>query len=165
MEPTIKISLDFSGLKDILKGCKVLENSVVRSGVLEGDNETISEAYLNEFGGETEYKDGPHAGEKVMVPPRSFVRYPAEHAASEAFNKAKDILANGINKANAQIAVEVVGQEIEKAQKEALETNGSNVPGWVKHNDPRTVATKGFDRPLWSRRGETFPIKHEVIKK
>ena len=165
MESTVKIKLDFSGLNSILKGCDALNNSIIRSGVLGGDKETIQEAYLNEFGGETEYRNGPYKGEKVMVPPRSFVRAPAEHSAKTAFEKAKNVLENGINQANAKIALEMVGQEIEGAQKKALETNGDNVPGWVKHNDPRTVATKGFDRPLWSRRGETFPISYEVVKK
>lgn len=165
MESTINIKLDFSGLKSIIDACDTLDNTVARCGVLEGDAQTIGEAYLNEFGGETVYRDGPFAGEKVLVPPRSFVRYPAEHEAKKAFKKAKDILSNGLTRANAQIAIETVGQQIEEAQRKALETNGSNVPGWVKHNEPRTVATKGFDKPLWSRRNETFPISHEVVKK
>lgn len=165
MESTINIKLDFSGLKSIIDACDTLDTTVVRSGVLGGDAQTIGKAFLNEYGGETVYDSGPFAGEKVLVPPRSFIRYPAEHTAKKAFKKAKDILSNGLTRANAQIAIEIVGQEIEEAQRKALDTNGSDVPGWVKHNDPRTVATKGFDRPLWSRRGETFPISHEVVKK
>lgn len=165
MESTINIKLDFSGLKSIFDGCNVLDSNVVEAGVLDGDNQTISEAYLNEFGGETVYRDGPFAGEKVLVPPRSFVRYPAEHNAKKAFKKAKEILSKGINRANAQEALDTVGDYIAEAQQKTLETNGGDSPGWVKHNEYRTVATKGFDKPLWSRRNETFPISYKVVRK
>ena len=164
MESTIDIKLDMSGLEPIKKACDILNESKIHSGVLEGDGETLQKAFLNEFGGETEYTSGPFAGEKVLVPPRSFVRAAAEIEAPEAFNKAKKILENGLTQGNAKVAIETVAIAISDAQKDALENNGEKIPGWVQHNDPRTVATKGFDQPLWSRRGETFPISYEVVK-
>lgn len=166
MESTVKIKLDFSGMDKVLQGCKILKESVVRSGVLNGDPETLQKANINELGGVTKYEDGPYKGEEVRVPPRSFVKAPARHRAPEAIKKAIKVLENGINQANSKIALEIIGQEIEDAQIKALERNGEGAnPDWLKHNDPRTVATKGFDRPLWSRRGSTFPIEHEVVRK
>lgn len=164
MESTVKINLDMSGFKQVEKACESLSGCVIHSGVLDGDEETTQAAILNEFGGETEYSSGPYAGEKVLVPPRSFVRAAAELKAPDAFKKATGFLKQGFTEENAEKAIESLGNDIEEAQINALENNGSGIPGWIPHNEPRTVATKGFDKPLWSRRGTTFPITHEVVK-
>ena len=164
MESSVKISLDFGGLEQIKRTCEVFKKAVVRSGVFSDDPQVMKSAILNELGGESQYEDGPYAGEKVLVPPRPFVSIPAERTAPEAIDKMGEILANGFTKENAIESLAVVGATIADAQKLALETNGSNVPGWKQHNEPRTIATKGFDKPLWSRRGETFPIKFEVVE-
>ena len=164
MELTVNVKLDMSGFKAVEKACEALSSSKIQSGVLEADSETLAAAYLNEFGGETEYTDGKYAGEKVLVPPRSFVRAAAEIEAPNAFRKAKEILSDGLTKENANKAIISVAEDISKAQRDALENNGEKIPNWVKHNDPRTIETKGFDQPLWSRRGETFPISYEVTK-
>lgn len=164
MESTVKISLDFRGLESIKRTCESIKKSVVRSGVFSDDPRVMESAILNELGGESEYEDGPYAGEKVLVPPRPFVSIPAENSLPDATKKMGEVLAKGFKKENITESLAVVGHTISEAQKKALETNGSNVPGWQKHNEPRTIATKGFDKPLWSRRGETFPIKFEVIE-
>lgn len=165
MESTVNIRLDLSGLDKIKRACQVLSENVIHSGVIDADEETMRAAMLNEYGGETEYEESPYKGEKVMVPPRSFVRAPAELKAAEAFSKAEGILKKGLTEENAQAAIESVGIDIEEAQTKALYTNGSGIPNWVPHNDPRTIAIKGFDKPLWSRRGETFPITHKIVRK
>lgn len=165
MEFTVNTKLDLSGLDKIKEACKSLESRVIESGVLDADAETMHAAILNEFGGEATYREPPYSGEKVLVPPRSFVRAAAELNAPEAFKKATSILQKGLTEENAISAIESIGNDIEEAQRAALDNNGVGIPGWIPKNDPRTVAIKGFDRPLWSRRGETFPITHKVVKK
>lgn len=164
MESTINVKLDFSGLEPIKKACKILDESKIHSGVLDEDPQVQQKAFLNEYGGWSVYDSGPFMGERVLVPPRSFVRAAAEIEAPEAFAKAKKILSNGFTQGNAKVAIETVAIAISDAQKDALDNNGSKIPGWIQHNEPRTVATKGFDRPLWSRRDKTFPIDYEVVK-
>lgn len=165
MEFTVKTELDMSGFKTIEKFFKLLGSKVAHSGVIKADERTMQAALLNEFGGTTTYSDGPFAGEEVQVPPRSFVRSPAELNAKEIFKKAEDVLKQGFTENNANEAIATLGHETAKKQRDALENNGSGIPGWLQHNEERTIATKGFDKPLWSRRNETFPIDFEVVEK
>lgn len=164
MESTVNISLDFSGLEKIKLACESLKSSIVRSGVFSEDPQVMEAAVLNELGGESEYEDGPFAGEKVLVPPRPFVSVPAERTAPVALEKMAKSLFEDFKKEKIRESLAGVGSMIAEEQRKALDTNGSNVPGWRQHNEPRTIATKGFDKPLWSRRHETFPIKYEVIE-
>ena len=165
MELTVKTKLDMSGFSALEKVCKLLNSKVAHSGVIRADGETLKAAALNEFGGVTTYSDGPFAGEEVSVPPRSFVRAPAELSAVENFKKAAEVLKNGLTEENANEAFATLGFETAEKQRDALNNNGSGIPGWIPHNEERTVITKGFDKPLWSRRGETFPIDFEVVEK
>lgn len=165
MESTVNLKLDFDGLNKIMKACDFLNSTQVRSGVLNGDSETLKKAHLNEKGGLSVYDRGPYAGETVMVPPRSFVRAPAEHSAKDAFEKASKALSNGFTENNMNRAFDIIGKEISDAQRKAIETNGEGAnPDWLKHNEPRTVATKGFDKPLYTVNNETFPIDYEVVR-
>lgn len=165
MELTVDVKLDLSGFKPIERTCEVLSSTSAISGVIEADAETLTAARLNEYGGKGVYTDGKYAGEEVDIPPRSFVRAPAEIHGKEIGKKGASVLQKGFTEGNALNAIEIMGEEIEKAQKAALENNGSGIPNWLPHNEQRTIETKGFDRPLWSRRGETFPISHKVVTK
>lgn len=165
MESTINVKLDFSGLKKIEKTCKALDSLCVRSGVLEGDAETLQKAELNEGGGPWVYEYGPYAGEPVDVPARSFIHGGARLRLDSAFSRGEKVLKmdftpNGVTK-----ALEAMGAELAEGQNNALEYNGVGIEGWLPHNEYRTVATKGFDRPLWSRRNKTFPISYKVVNK
>lgn len=153
------------GFKPVYDFCKKLNSLAAISGVIDADTETLQTARLNEYGGKSVYTDGKYAGEEVDVPPRSFVRAPAELGAKEFIKKGASVLKKGLTPENAENAVETMGAEVEKAQRDALNNNGSGIPNWLPHNEPRTIETKGFDRPLWSRRGETFPISHKVVTK
>ena len=156
------VTLDMTKFDELRRNLQYLSTKVIKSGVLNADPKTMEAAILNEFGGIATYGEAPFKGEKVNVPARSFIHYPAEHAAEKAFKETGKFLKDGIDKDSIDKLVDYVGEMVENEQKKALETNGSNVPNWVKHNDPRTIAIKGFDRPLWSRRDETFPISREV---
>ena len=165
MESTVNLKLDFSGLNRIVKACGLLNKTTVRSGVLKADSETLQKAHLNEKGGLSFYDRGPYAGEAVMVPPRSFVRAPAEHSAKDAFEKASKHLSSKFDEDNIERAFDVIGKEISDAQRKAIETNGEGANSdWLKHNEPRTIATKGFDKPLYTVNNETFPIDYEVVR-
>lgn len=166
MESTINVKLDMSGIKPIEKACNYLNSRVAQSGVIDADSETMYEAEFNAVkGGQRTYDSGPFAGETVDVPVRPFIDKPVELFSFEIFEKAVNVLKGGLTEQNAEKALEVLGEESSKKQRDTLYNNGAWIPGWVEHNDPRTVATKGFDQPLWSRRGETFPISYEVVKK
>lgn len=165
MELTVKTELDMSGFRTLEKALDVLKSKVAISGVLNADGRTMKEAAINEFGGKSTYRDGPYAGEEVDVPPRSFIRAPAELSAKENFKKASNELKKGLTEQNAQEALAVLAHDTAQKQKDALNNNGSGIPGWLQHNEERTIATKGFDRPLWSRRNQTFPIDFEVVEK
>lgn len=165
MEFTVKTELDMSGFKTVEKALDVLKSKVAISGVLNADERTMKEAVLNEKGGKSTYRDGPFAGEEVDVPSRSFVRAPAQLFAVDNFEKASNVLKKGLTAQNAQEALALLGHETARRQRDALNDNGSGIPGWLQHNEERTIATKGFDKPLWSRRNETFPIDFEVVEK
>lgn len=165
MELTIKTKLDFGGLNKVVKACDLLNKLRVHSGVINADSETTQKAYLNEFGGVSTYDRGPYVGEEVRVPPRSFVASPAEHSASKAFERASRMFSKGFTETHAEQAVEIIGEEISNAQRRAIEMNGEGAnPDWLKHNEPRTIATKGFDKPLYTTNNETFPIDYEVVR-
>lgn len=165
MELTINTKLDLSGLKAVKKTCQALKNSVAISGVLDADPFTMEEARLNEEGGVSTYREEPYVGETVQVPSRPFISEGAKLRIDDAFKKSADILKADFTPEGVEKALELLGTEAAEGQTNALNYNGAGIAGWVEHNDPRTVAIKGFDRPLWSRRGETFPITHKVVQK
>lgn len=165
MEFTVKTKIDMSGFKKIEKTCEALDHNAAISGVLDADQFTLSEAKLNEEGGASFYRDGPFAGEKVEVPSRPFISEGAKLRIDHAFSKATSILKSDFTPSGVKRALELLGTEAAEGQMNALEYNGAGIAGWLPNNEERTVATKGFDRPLWSRRGETFPITHKVIEK
>lgn len=165
MEFTVKTELDLSGFKQIEKFCNSLNSARIQSGVLKADAKTVEKAKLNEYGGVSVYDRGPYAGEEVRVPPRSFVNAPAEHTAPDALKKASKKFSDGFTESNIEQALDIVGKEVSEAQRRAIETNGNGANAdWVKHNEPRTIATKGFDKPLYTVNNETFPIDYEVVK-
>ena len=148
--------------ENLCRDFQYLSSKAIKVGVLNAEPETIEAAVLNEFGGTATYNEEPFRGETVKVPARSFIQYPSEKAAEKAFKETEKFFREGMNRESMDKLLDYIGEMVENEQKKALETNGSNVPNWVKHNDPRTIAIKGFDRPLWSRRNETFPISREV---
>ena len=140
-------------------------NTVVVSGVINGDADATEKAILNEFGGTGIYESGPYAGQTVIVPARSFVQAPVEL-------NAEDIVSAGANeidfgkKEGLFNALRKMGKKAAEFQENALESNGEGIPGWQKHNSPRTIETKdGLDKPLYTRHNTTFPIDYELQRR
>ena len=159
------IKLDNSGLKEVLKAVEYLKNNVVHSGVINADPETTKIAAMNEFGGHTTYKYGPYAGEPVEVPQRSFIGKSLNRKDKKILDFGFSFFENGFSESNAKSALNGLGDMSSKEQRFAIESNGENVPGWQKWQDYRTIETKGHDRPLFTRNGDTFPIDYEVVRK
>jgi len=156
-----KVKLDNSGLKEVLKAVEYLKNNVVRSGVLNADEETYIAAKLNVFGGKSRYDRGPYMGEEVDVPPRDFIGTPVK---DETPTKVLNEVENPFNINGAISLLEKAGEKMSSEQKRALDTNGENV-GWQKWQDFRTIATKGHDKPLHTWNMVTFPIDYKVVRK
>jgi len=161
---TQNIKIDKSGFQALLRNLNEACKTVVVSGVIHGDAETTENAVLNEFGGTGIYKHGPYAGQTVEVPPRPFVTATIEHGAKEVIEVAKESL--DLDKDPQLInALNAIGKKSKELQEKPLETNGEGVAGWQKHNSRRTIETKGFDRPLYTQEGSTFPIDYELKRK
>lgn len=135
-------------------------NTVAVSGVINGDADATEAAILNEFGGVGYYPDGS----KVLVPTRSFVQVPVERNADEIVNAGKNEI-NLDKKETLMNALRKMGEKASELQEKALESNGEGIPGWQKHNSPRTIDIKGFDKPLYTRHNTTFPIDYELQKR
>jgi len=151
-------------LDRVLKAADILANNHVESGVMSEDEEIQEKALLNEFGGFSKYEDGPFAGETVLAPPRPFIHGGADLGADLAFALASDKLKQGFNVGNAKEALKIIAKQTKMSQEMAIESNGEGMPNWQKHNEARTIATKGFDKPLYTRHGTTFPIESAVVK-
>ena len=135
-------------------------NTVAVSGVINGDADATEAAILNEFGGEGSYPDG----RKVLVPARSFVQAPVELNADEIVSAGENEI-NLDKKETLMNALRKMGEKASELQEKALESNGEGIPGWQKHNSPRTIDIKGFDKPLYTRHNTTFPIDYELQKR
>ena len=153
-----------AGLRTLIRTLDEAMNSVAVAGVINGDEDAYKAAVLNEFGGVGIYEDGKYAGQSVEVPRRPFI--------SDSIDRhEKEILKAGIEKidfekkVNFMKALDAMGKKAAELQENALLTNGEGIPGWQKHNSPRTIETKGFDQPLYTRHGTTFPIDYEIIRK
>ena len=157
--------MDMSGFKKLYKQLEEATKTVAISGVINGDADAVKTAKLNEYGGTGIYERGPYAGQTVEVPARPFVRSAIEHHADEIIKVAKKNL--DLDKdPNLIGALNAVGKKTAELQKKTLDSNGEGVPGWQKHNSPRTIETKnGLDKPLFTEFGETFPIDYELIRK
>ena len=156
-----KVRTSTAGFKKLMKQLQEATKTVAVSGVINGDPDATETAVLNEFGGVGIYKDGPYAGQSVQVPARSFVQAPVELNREEIIRAG----ANDIDfdkKVNITNALRKMGQKAAELQESALESNGEGIPGWQKHNSPRTIETKGEDNPLHTRFGKTFPIDYEL---
>ena len=152
-----KVRTSTAGFRKLLKELEQATKTVAVSGVINGDENATEAAVLNEFGGKGFYPDGS----EVMVPSRSFVQAPVEL-------NAKQIVDAGLNeidfekKPNLMNALRKMGEKASELQAKALESNGEGIPGWQKHNSPRTIDVKGFDKPLYTRFNTTFPIDYEL---
>ena len=160
-----KVRTSTAGFKKLMKQLEEAMKTVVVSGVINGDADATEKAVLNEFGGTGIYEDGPYAGQSVVVPARSFVQAPVELNAEDIVNSGandidfdkKDGLINALRK---------MGRRASELQEKALESNGEGIPGWQKHNSPRTIETKeGLDKPLYTRNNTTFPIDYELQRR
>jgi len=147
-------------LNNLNEACK----TVVVSGVINGDADATEAAELNEFGGTGIYKRGPYAGQTVKVPARPFVASAIEHHAGEIVRAAGEAI-DLENDPTLTNALHVMGKKTAELQENTLYSNGEGVPGWQKHNSPRTIETKGFDKPLFTELGGTFPIDYELQKR
>jgi len=161
---TEKIKIDKSGLQALVKKLNEACNTVVVSGVIKGDADATETAILNEMGGTGIYRRGPYAGQSVEVPARPFVASAIEHHSDEIIKVAEESL--DLEKdPNLIQALNAVGKKVAELQEETLYSNGEGVPGWQKHNSTRTIETKGFDKPLFTELGGTFPIDYELKKR
>ena len=161
---TQRIKIDKSAFQTLLRNLNEACNTVVVSGVINGDEETTENAVLNEFGGTGIYKHGPFAGQTVEVPPRPFVTATIEHGADEVIIVAEESL--DLEKDPTLVkALNAMGKKAKELQEKPLKTNGEGVAGWQKHNSPRTIETKGFDKPLYTEEGSTFPIDYELVRR
>ena len=152
-----------AGLRSLMRSLNEALNTVAVAGVINGDEDANEAAHLNEFGGTGIYKDGKYAGQTVSVPPRPFVASAIDHHKNEVLKAGAEKI-DFEKKPNFMKALDAMGKKAAELQKETILTNGEGVPGWQKHNSPRTIATKGFDDPLFTRHGETFPIDYELVK-
>ena len=160
-----KIKIDTKGFNVLLKKLNEASKTVVVSGVINGDADATENAVLNEFGGTGVYKRGPYAGQTVKVPARPFVASAIEHHRDEIIKVAEEAL-DFDNDTNLTKALNAVGRKTAEIQEDILYSNGEGVPGWQKHNSPRTIETKnGLDKPLFKENGETFPIDYELQRR
>lgn len=158
------IKIDTKGFQALLRQLNEACNTVVVSGVIKADAETTEAAVLNEFGGTGIYRKGPYAGQTVEVPPRPFVSSTIEHHADEVIKVAQESL--DLDKDPTLVkALNSVGKKVKQLQEKPLKTNGEGLSDWQKHNSPRTIETKGFDKPLYTEHGSTFPIDYELTKR
>lgn len=147
-----------SVLDEIIKSAKMLNKSYVESGVIGEDERTLRMAYLNEFGGITNYDKDPHKGEEVMVPPRPFVDAPERVGVDELRSFIEFMSFGKINKKVIKDILDGCGKIMSDQQKERIEQWGD-----IKDNSPRTVDIKGFNRPLHDSNNSPFPIKTRVV--
>ena len=162
---TAKTKLDISALESLLKKLNEATNTVVVSGVIKGDVDDTKKAILNEFGGTGIYERGPYAGQTVKVPPRPFVASAIEHHSEEILKTAEENI-DFDNDQNLTKVLNTVGKKTKELQEKTLYSNGEGIPGWQKHNSPRTIETKnGLDKPLFTELGGTFPIDYELQKR
>lgn len=160
-----KIKIDNSGLKEVLKACKYLENNVAHAGVINADPKTVEIAAKNEFGGHSVYTYGPYAGEPVEVPQRSFIMKSINQKDDKIIEWGAMAFQNEFSERSAREAVDRVGDMAAETQRVAIDTNGEGVPDWQTWQDYRTIITKGHDKPLHTRNMETFPIDYEITKR
>lgn len=160
-----KIKTSTAGFRSLLKKLNEACNTVVVSGVINGDTDATETAILNEFGGTGIYERGPYMGQTVVVPKRPFVSHAIERHAEE-------IIKAGENKIDFEKGVNIIealnamGKKTKEIQEKTLDSNGEGVPGWPKHNSRRTIETKnGLDKPLFTELGGTFPIDYELVKR
>jgi len=158
-----KVRLNLSGLKRLLKELEEANNTVAVSGVINGDANATDAAILNEFGGKSIYTDDPYRGEEVIVPARSFVQKPIDINAQKIIDAGVDEL--DFKKGSFIKSLNKMGKMASELQEKALETNGEGIPDWQKHNSPRTIDIKGFDKPLYTRHNTTFPIDYELQRR
>ena len=160
-----KMRTSTAGFRSLLKKLNEACNTVVVSGVINGDTDATETAILNEFGGTGIYKRGPYAGQTVKVPARPFVASAIEHHAEEII-KAGESHIDFEKDINITEALNAMGKKTKELQENTLDSNGEGVPGWQKHNSPRTIETKGgLDKPLFTELGGTFPIDYELQKR
>lgn len=145
-------------LSEIIKSAKKLSKSYVESGVIGEDERTLRMAYLNEFGGITNYDKDPHKGEEVMVPPRPFVDAPERLGLQELSSFIDFMLDGGITDRTLKDMLEGCAKIMSDQQKKRIEQWGD-----IKDNSERTVDIKGFNRPLHDSNNHPFQIKTRVI--
>ena len=147
-----------SVLDEIIKSAKMLNKSYVESGVIGEDERTLRMAYLNEFGGITNYDKDPHKGEEVVVPPRPFVDAPERVGTKELGDFIEFMTYGGLGRKTIKDMLDGCGEIMAKQQKERIKQWGD-----IKDNSPRTVDIKGFNRPLHDSNNSPFPIKTRVV--
>ena len=145
-------------LNEIIKSARTLNKSYVESGVIGEDERTLRMAYLNEFGGITNYDKDPHKGEEVVVPPRPFVDAPERLGLQELSSFIDFMLDGGITNRILKDMLEGCAKIMSDQQKKRIEQWGD-----IKDNSERTVDIKGFNRPLHDSNNHPFPIKTRVI--
>lgn len=145
-------------LNEIIKSANTLNKSYVESGVIGEDERTLRMAYLNEFGGITNYDKDPHKGEEVMVPPRPFVDAPERVGTKELGNFIEFMSYGSLSNKSIKDMLDGCAEIMSNQQKERIEQWGD-----IKDNSERTVDIKGFNRPLHDSNNHPFPIKTKVV--
>lgn len=145
-------------LDEIIKSAKTLNKSYVESGVIGEDERTLRMAYVNEFGGITNYDKDPHKGEEVMVPPRPFVDAPERIGTKELGKFIEFMSYGGLSNKSIKDMLDGCAEIMSNQQKERIEQWGD-----IKDNSERTVDIKGFNRPLHDSNNHPFPIKTKVV--
>lgn len=159
------VSLDFKNktndavLKEVEKSIKMLSKASVISGVIDEDERTSRMAHENEFGMPATFDYGPYKGETVFDPPRPFVDAP-ERTGTEEIKNYIEFMSAGEKFSTKAIKdmLDGCGEIMSKQQKDMIEAWGD-----IEDNSPRTVETKGFNRPLHDRNNKPFPIKYKVL--
>lgn len=164
---TYRSRFDLSGLNKLKELFNYINSKSAFVGVINESQEIVNEATLNHNGGMSVYRGGPYSGETVKVPPRRFVKGVTDNLSRvDKIKRAgyKAIKGN-LTKETIDTGLKSMAEEAKKLQESLLKNNGEDLVGWQKHNEKRTIATKGFDKPLWTRRNTTFPISYEIGKR
>lgn len=157
------VTLDFKNkinnsiLKEVEKSIDILSKAKIYSGVIGEDERTSRMAHENEFGEVAVFDNGPYKGSMVKDPPRPFVDAPERYGKEELKSFIEFMTFGNMSEKSTKDLLDGCGEIMSKQQKEMIEAWGA-----IEDNSPRTVETKGFNKPLHDRNGKPFPIKYEV---
>lgn len=162
MELTVKTQLDMSGMKQVQKACEALSRTV-EVGILH-DAEEAHIGELQHYGGTGVYQYGKYAGQEVDIPPRPFLAHAVEAYGKDTLEEAAQGLEiKGFTPRTADLVLQKVGERLRDATQLTIHEY-ANHEHEFPHNSPRTIETKGMDRPLIDTGKLLMSVEYEVTK-